>query len=437
MVMDQPRSPLPIIALACPPQQHVWRLPGSKSMTNRALIIAALADGRSRLIGPLLSDDTRHMAEALTDLGIVVNRDDPDCWLVEGGIRHLRPPGRPIAVGNSGTTVRFLAALAALVDGPVDLVGDEHMARRPIADLVDALTQLGISVDCPSGCPPLRVTGCGRLPGGTVHIDATRSSQYISALLLVAGAAEAPLHIHTSGRQVSRPYITMTAAMITAAGGQADCDGQGCHALPAPYRAGPMAIEPDASAASYAWAAAVATGGSVRVPGFAADQGRPASLQGDLAFLDILERIGAVITVDDGGICVSGDGPRRGVEVDMHDISDTVMTLAALAPLLEGPTTIRNVANIRLKETDRLAALVTELRRLGQEVDHGDDWIRIDPRPLTPALVECYSDHRMAMAFAILGLARPGVTIADPACTAKTYPGFWNDLDSLSKAAHS
>ena len=404
-------------------------------MTNRALVIAALADGRSRLINALHSDDTDRMAAGLAALGIAVDRRDPDCWLVDGGRQHLRPPAAAIAVGNSGTTVRFLAALAALVDGPVPLVGDEHMARRPIGDLVEALTQLGIGVDCPDGCPPLRVDGSGRLPGGTVRIDATRSSQYLSALLLVAGAAEGPLHIHPSGRQVSRPYIAMTRAMVNAAGGRVEVTEDGYRATPAPYQAGPMPIEPDASAASYAWAAAVATGGRVQVPGFAVTQGRPASLQGDIAFLDILREAGAAVAVDAEGIAVSGRGQGHGVSVDMHDISDTVMTLAALAPLLDGPTIIRNVANIRLKETDRLTALVTELRRLGQQVDHGDDWIRIDPRPVTPAVVQCYSDHRMAMAFAILGLARPGVTIADPACTAKTYPGFWDDLAALSRAA--
>jgi len=229
------------------------------------------------------------------------------------------------------------------------------------------------------------------------------------------------------GDLVSRPYLRMTVTMILDFGGHAELDEHDAlRVTPGLGGRERYLIEPDASTASYPLALAAASGGELRVP----DLDREA-LQGDVAFLDILEAMGAEVRTTDGSLHVRGPQQLRGVDVDMHHISDTVMTLAAIAPLADGPTTIRNVANIRVKETDRLSALVTELRRLGQEVTAGDDWLRIDPRPLQPATVECYADHRIAMSFAVLGLCRDGVTIADPGCVAKTYPGFWDNLAAL------
>jgi 3-phosphoshikimate 1-carboxyvinyltransferase len=429
-------SPLAIEPLGRAPR-FSWRVPGSKSITNRALVLAALADGESRLTGVLDSDDTRHMAAGLRALGVDVRAveagGDGDTLLVTGGRARLRAPSAPIFVGNSGTTVRFLAALASLVPGEVELAGDAHMARRPIGDLVDGLRQLGVTVDCPTGCPPLRVRG-GRLAGGDARMRGDRSSQYFSALLMAGAFAEAPVELQVEGALVSRPYVDVTRRMIADFGGAVGVAANGnafaIGRLPAGYQARAYAVEPDASAASYPFALAVATGGVITVPGLG-----PGTLQGDYRFVDLLAAAGARVTRDAHATTVDGTaGVRRGLDVDMHDISDTVMTLAALAPLLDGPTTIRNVANIRLKETDRLAATVAELRRLGQEVSHGDDWLRIEPRPVVPALVRCYADHRMAMSFAVLGLARPGVVIEDPACVAKTYPRFWADLDACRAA---
>lgn len=407
--------------LAAPPRGE-WRVPGSKSITNRALLLAALADGESRLEGVLQSDDTRHMREGLEALGIAIVDEDATTWIVQGGRARLRAPVGDIFVGNSGTTVRFLAALAALVPGPVTLVGDAHMATRPIADLVDALRRLGVRVDCETGCPPLTVHG-GALPGGLVTMRGDRSSQYLSAMLMAGSLADAPIEIAIEGSLVSRPYVGITERMVTDFGGAiASADNRFIVSPVSGYRPRAYRIEPDASAASYPLALAAASGGDILVPGIGPD-----ALQGDVAFADVLARAGARVSRGPDGIRVEGRG-LRGIDEDMHHISDTVMTLAAIAPLADGPTTIRNVANIRIKETDRLAATVAELRRLGQQVIHGDDWLRIEPRPIVPALVRTYSDHRMAMSFAVLGVLRDGVTIEDPSCVAKTYPGFWDDL---------
>jgi 3-phosphoshikimate 1-carboxyvinyltransferase len=417
-----PPGPLRIPKLTRPPEL-TWRVPGSKSITNRALVLAALAEGESTLEGVLHSDDTRHMRSALSALGIAIEDLGPTTLLVHGGRSRLRAPKAPLFVGNSGTTVRFLAALACLVPGPVALVGDEAMARRPIQDLVDGLRQLGVQIDCDSGCPPLTIYG-GRLPGGALSMRGDRSSQYFSALLMAAVLADGPVTVDISGNLVSRPYIDITRRMIEDFGGAVDVTALGYRVLPrSTYRARAYTIEPDASSASYPFALAAVTGGTITVPGLGVS-----ALQGDYGFLDVLASVGARVDKRDDSSTVTGTGNLDGIAVDMHDISDTVMTLAAIAPVLRGETGISNVANIRIKETDRLLATVQELERLGQAVKHGDDWLSIEPRPLTPATVHCYADHRMAMSFAILGAATGGVSIEDPACVAKTYPGFWADL---------
>lgn len=417
-----PSGPIEIPKLVAPPTM-TWRVPGSKSITNRALVLAALAAGTSTLTGVLESDDTRHMRAALEALGIQIHARDQTTLVVTGGRTRLRAPAAPLFIGNSGTTVRFLAALATIVPGDVALVGDEAMAKRPIADLVDGLRQIGVRIDCPTGCPPLTVHG-SRLPGGTTRMRGDRSSQYFSALLLAGAAADAPLTIVVEGRLVSRPYVDITRRMIADFGGRVDAGETSFTVHPAgAYRARAYAIEPDASSASYPFAIAATTGGSITVP----DLGR-AALQGDYGFTDVLRQVGAVVEAGPDGTRVEGRGALAGVDVDMHDISDTVMTLAAIAPLASAPIRIRNIANIRIKETDRLAALANELGKLGQAVTTGDDVITIEPRPIRPALVHCYADHRIAMSFTVLGMAAGGVRIEDPGCVAKTYPGFWDDV---------
>jgi 3-phosphoshikimate 1-carboxyvinyltransferase len=417
-----PQGPLAIPKLPRAPEL-VWHVPGSKSITNRALVLAALAEGESVLEGVLHSDDTRHMRSGLSALGVPIEDAGPTTLVVHGGRARLRAPKEPLFVGNSGTTVRFLAALACLVPGPVTLVGDEAMARRPIQDLVDGLRQLGVQIECETGCPPLTIHG-GRLAGGQVSMRGDRSSQYFSALLMAAGVAEAAVSIDIAGTLVSRPYVDITRRMVADFGGAAEATERGFRIVPrSSYVARSYRIEPDASSASYPFALAAVSGGKITVPGLGVH-----ALQGDYAFLDVLARLGAKVEKGEASSTVSGSGTLSGVSVDMHDISDTVMTLAAMAPVLRGATRIFNVANIRIKETDRLLATVAELTRLGQRVTHGEDWLEVEPSALTPATVHCYADHRMAMSFAVLGAVAGGVRIEDPACVAKTYPGFWDDL---------
>jgi 3-phosphoshikimate 1-carboxyvinyltransferase len=417
-----PPGPLAIPKLPRPPEL-TWHVPGSKSITNRALVLAALADGESVLEGVLHSDDTRHMREALSALGIPIEERGPTTLVVQGGRARLRAPKEPLFVGNSGTTVRFLSALSCLVPGAVTLVGDEAMARRPIQDLVDGLRQLGVHIECDTGGPPLTIHG-GRLAGGVISMRGDRSSQYFSALLMAAVLAEAAVTVDVAGTLVSRPYVDITRRMMGDFGGAVETTERGFRVLPrASYVARAYQIEPDASSASYPFALAAVTGGTITVPGLGLR-----ALQGDYAFLDVLASLGARVEKGETSSTVHGTGTLSAVSVDMHDISDTVMTLAAIAPLLQGETRIFNVANIRIKETDRLLATVSELERLGQGVSHGEDWLKIEPRPITPATVHCYADHRMAMSFAVLGAVNGALGIEDPACVAKTYPGFWEDL---------
>ncbi|HLV64495.1 MAG TPA: 3-phosphoshikimate 1-carboxyvinyltransferase [Polyangiaceae bacterium] len=423
-----PRGPLVIPVLPAPPHV-VWPVPGSKSITNRALVLAALADGQTRLEGVLHSDDTLHMRRALEALGVSVRDEGPTTWVVEGGRARLRAPKQPLFVGNSGTTVRFLTALACLVPGEVELVGDAAMARRPIQDLVDGLRGLGADIECATGCPPLRVRG-GRLPGGVARMRGDRSSQYFSALIMAAGLADGDVELAIEGSLVSRPYVEITRRMVRDFGGDVAVTPGGFHVRAVgAYNGREYRIEPDASSASYAFALAAATGGTVEVPGLGAD-----ALQGDTAFVDVLARLGAEVEKGATSTRVRGTGRLTGIEVDMHDISDTVMTLAAIAPLATGTTRIVNVANIRIKETDRLAATVAELERLGQAVEHGADWLAVTPRAVNPATVRSYGDHRMAMSFAVLGAARAGISIEEPAVVAKTYPAFWQDFGRIYQA---
>ena len=421
-------QPALAIARLAPGRRATWAVPGSKSITNRAYVLAALAEGTTVLENVLESDDTRHMRACLSAMGVVIRDGAPGQVIIDGGRSRLRAPAEPLFVGNSGTTVRFLAGLAAIIPGATTFVGDQHMAKRPIADLVEGLRQLGIPVDCATGCPPLTVHG-GTYRGGELRLPGNRSSQYTTALLLMAGLGERDLAITIEGTLVSRPYVDMTRRMVKDFGGLIEETPTGFIARrTGAYRSRSYRIEPDASSASYPFALAAAGGHTITVPGLTGE-----SLQGDYAFVDVLRAAGATVEKTPHHTVVTGRGQLAGLDVDMHHISDTVMTLAAIAPLCAGPTTIRNIANIRIKETDRLLATVTELRRLGQQVEHGEDWLTITPAPLVPAAIECYADHRMAMSFAVLGAIAGRVTITDPACTAKTYPGFWTDLAGFGR----
>ncbi len=405
------------------------RPPGSKSITNRALVCAALADGESVLTGALDSEDTRVMIAALGHLGIAgtVESHKHTVHIRGCGGRFGAPETLDLYVANSGTTVRFLAAMVTLGNGVFRLDGADRMRERPIDDLLDALRQLGADVtsERDTGCPPVLVRASG-LPGGKARVRGDISSQFLSGLLLAAPYAREPVELAIDGPLVSQPYVRMTLDVMAAFGVDAAPGDLRCFRVPtAKYEARTYAIEPDASAASYFFAAAAIAGGEVTVEGLSRD-----SLQGDVAFVDVLEKMGCDVRFSNDSITVAG-GRLRGVDVDMNAISDTVQTLAAVAVFAEGPTTVRGVGHIRHKETDRIGALATELRKLGATVEELQGGLRITPAPLHAASIDTYDDHRMAMSLALVGLKTPGVVINDPGCVGKTYPHFFEDLASL------
>jgi 3-phosphoshikimate 1-carboxyvinyltransferase len=414
------------------------RVPGSKSITNRALVLAALCS-RTRpalLSGCLQSEDTEVMIAALSQLGYEVHADwnasVPSVSIFRGEHPPVAVPSADLFVANSGTTMRFLTAFVALGEGRYRLDGIPRMRERPIHDLLQALQQLDVDAvsERGNGCPPVVVNARG-LPGGRVRIKGDVSSQFLSALLMVAPFARGDIFLEVEGPLVSQPYVDMTVRMMhewylrveqPIPGRQFRIPG---HQGPTKVRMTDVAIEPDASAASYFFAAAALTGGRVTIPGLTLH-----SLQGDVHFVDVLARMGCTVETTSDSLTVTG-GPLRGIDVGMSDISDTVMTLAVVACFADGPTTIRNVAHIRHKETDRLTALATELRRLGAGVEEFADGLTILPRPLHGAEVQTWNDHRMAMSLALAGLRVPGVVVCDPGCVTKTYPGYFYDLECL------
>ncbi len=413
------------------PMDGAIRPPGSKSITNRALVCAALADGASTLTGVLDSEDTRVMLAAIAQLGLEVSADWPG-----RSVRVVGCAGRPplaeadLYVANSGTTVRFLTAMVSLGEGTFRLDGTARMRQRPIQPLLDALGQLGARAVCElgTGCPPV-VVHAGGLSGAAASISGEISSQYLSGLLMAAPGARGPIELVVAGELVSKPYVEMTLAVMGSFGVTVERAGAERFLVPAPrsYKARQYAIEPDASAASYFFAAAAIAGGRVTVEGLSR-----ASLQGDVTFCDCLAAMGCQVEYGADRITVTGR-PLHGIDVDMNAISDTVQTLSAVALFAEGVTLIRNVGHIRHKETDRLSALATELRKLGAEVEEGADWLRIEPGRAHGATLDTYDDHRMAMSLALVGLRVAGVVIDNPDCTAKTYPGFFEDLARLSR----
>ena len=411
------------------PVEGTVRPPGSKSITNRALIVAALAEGTTHLTGVLDSQDTQVMIESLNRLGISVKHDSESCSIVvEGCAGQIPQPSASLWLENSGTSIRFLTALCAAGHGEYVLDGNARMRERPIQDLVEALTRLGVDVVCENGtgCPPVRVKAHG-LQGGETSISGSVSSQYLSALLMVAPAAQDPITITILDEMVSKPYLDITLGVMAQFGVTIDrLEETVWRIQPQTYqRSVAYDIEPDASAASYFFAAAAITGGAVTVEGLNQD-----ALQGDINFIRVLEEMGCEIKRGRDNITVQGND-LKGVDVDMNDISDTAQTLAAVALFAEGPTCIRNVGHIRHKETDRLAAIATELKRMGIQVEETEDSITIYPGEIQPATIETYDDHRMAMSFALVGLKVPGIVIADPDCTVKTYPHFFDDLERL------
>jgi 3-phosphoshikimate 1-carboxyvinyltransferase len=411
------------------------RPPGSKSITNRALVCASLADGISTLTGTLDSEDTRVMIEALRQLGFEIeSREAGRTLVVPGAGGQIPALEADLFCANSGTTMRFLTALASLGHGSFRLDGVERMRQRPIGDLLDALKQLGAlaTSENENDCPPIVVHANG-LPGGVATIRGDISSQFLSGVLMAAPYADTEIALEIAGTLVSVPYVKMTQRVMESFGAEVAASpdfGNLRVSNSRQYTARDYAIEPDASAASYFFAAAAVTDGIVQVEGLCAD-----SLQGDLAFVACLEQMGAIVEGGQDSITLEGRA-LKGIDVDMNSISDTVPTLAVVALFANGSTNIRNIAHIRHKETDRIAAVATELRKLGAQVIERADGLTIEPPALLrPATIATYNDHRMAMSFAIAGLRSPGVKIANPRCVDKTYPAFFEDLAKLTSNA--
>jgi 3-phosphoshikimate 1-carboxyvinyltransferase len=423
---------LEIQPLTRPPNTTV-RVPGSKSITNRALVLAALsAPGKGcELTGVLQSEDTEVMVQCLKDLGFTITADwDKSTILVVQDTFNSPIPATEanLYVANSGTTMRFLTAMVSLGHGRYRLDGVTRMRERPIEDLLIALRQLGVDATSENGdgYPPVIINTNG-LRGGTITIKGDISSQFLSGLLMAAPLAQQDTTITVDETLVSRPYVIMTLDMMKAFGAVVESDLIRKFHVHSEmwYSGGKYAIEPDATAASYFLAAAAITRGSIQVSGLTLT-----SLQGDVGIAEVFSRMGCRVLDPDKCIGIQWR-PLWSVSVDMNEISDTVMTLAAVACFASGPTTIRNVAHIRHKETDRLAALATELRRVGAGVEEFADGLTIIPQPLHGAEIETYNDHRMAMSMALIGLKVPGIIIKNPGCVAKTYPGFFDDLEKL------
>ncbi len=369
------------------------------------------------------------MARSLGGLGFDVASDEAgERFEVTGGAGTVPASTARVFVGNSGTTARFLAPLMALGHGTYELEGDEAMARRPIAPLLDALAGLGVKATSirGNGCPPIRVEAAG-LEGGSVRMAGGISSQYFSALLMVAPCTRRGLSIEVEGDLVSKPYIAVTAQAMEAFGVPLKVDGFARFDVrPGAYRATSYGVEPDASAASYFFAAAAVTGGRVVVPGLGTR-----SLQGDLGFVRLLERMGCRVRQTEAETEVIGPTKLTGIEADMSNVSDTAQTLAAIAPFADRPTRVTGVGFIRRKETDRVAAVVAELHRLGIAAEEESDGFVVHPGVPRPADVETYDDHRMAMSFSIAGLVAPGIRIKNPACVSKTFPRFFEVLATI------
>ncbi|UTW13600.1 3-phosphoshikimate 1-carboxyvinyltransferase [Marinobacterium rhizophilum] len=402
------------------------QIPGSKSLSNRILLLAALAEGSTHITNLLDSDDVRHMLTALQQLGVNYQlSDDRLSCTVQGIGGSFASTGAELFLGNAGTAMRPLTAALCLGQGEFQLTGEPRMYERPILDLVDALRALGADISYlkDEGYPPLKIRANG-LQGGTVKIRGNISSQFLTALLMVAPLAQDDLVIEMDGELVSKPYIDITLHAMRSFGVEVENDnyqrfhikGQQCYRAP-----GEIMVEGDASSASYFLAAAAIAGGTIRVHGVGSD-----SVQGDRLFADVLEQMGARVTWGPTWIEVTR-GTLKGVDLDMNHIPDAAMTIGTAALFAEGPTAIRNIYNWRVKETDRLSAMATELRKVGATVVEGEDFIEITPpAKLTTAAIDTYDDHRMAMCFSLVALSDTPVTINDPGCTAKTFPQYFS-----------
>jgi 3-phosphoshikimate 1-carboxyvinyltransferase len=407
-------------------------VPGSKSITQRALIAASLADGESALLGPLESEDTRYTAGALEQMGVAVVKEN-EKWIVKGNGGRVVTPDTEIFLGNNGTATRFLTSVAALGSGTFQITGDERMAQRPILPLMQALRGWGVDIASikDNGCPPLLIKANG-LSGGRTILPEGKSSQYLSSLLLVGPYARQEAELEVEGEILSLPYVIMTLAVMEDFGIRVEAnEALNNYRIPQGiYSAKEYAIEGDASNASYFYAAAAVTGGEVTVPNVPVP-----SLQGDAVFVALLARMGCQVNKTGDGLTVSGPEELKGITIDMGDMPDVVPTLAVVASQAKGRTTIKNIAHLRIKECDRLHVMAVELAKMGAKVQELDDTLIIEGKdpdsPMHGAEINTYNDHRIAMSFAVAGLVVPGVKVLGEDCVAKSFPDFWERFQLL------
>lgn len=412
----------------------VVSVPGSKSLTQRALIAAALAEGSSTLLGPLASEDTAYTIGALRAMGVDIEDQAPDAWTIHGSGGRIIQPEQPIYLGNNGTATRFLTSVAALGKGIFHITGSDRMSERPILPLMQALQGWNVDIqsDADNGCPPLTLHSNG-IGGGRTILPEGKSSQYLSSLLLVAPYAAEPAELEVLGEVLSQPYVEMTLAVMADFGIRVEA-APTLNAFRIPqgkYNGCSYMIEGDASSASYFWAAAAIIGGRVTVSNVPVP-----SLQGDANLVPLLARMGCEVSQKNGGVTVEGPQSLEAIEVDMGDMPDVAPTLAVVAAFAEGTTTINNIAHLRIKECDRISAVVNELRKLGVEVEEEPSRMRIHGRKESStyhgATLETYDDHRMAMCFAVAGLRIPGVKITGESCVSKSFPDFWERFGQLN-----
>lgn len=438
MSVNPLQSPFMKITPIPHPLNATVRVPGSKSLTNRALLIASLANGTTKLTNALFSDDSKYFAQALQTLGFDVKLNEAKHEMTVVGLGGKIPASKAeLFIGNAGTAARFLSAFLTLGNGEYILDGEPRMRERPIGDLVDSLAQLGVDIQPITNnelqitiCPPIKINA-NRLQGGKTKIAGDISSQFLSALLMVAPYAQSKIEIELTTELNSKPYVDMTIAVMKDFGIEIQREDYSRFTIHSSNYA-PITnyqIESDASAASYFFAAPAICGGTVTVENISRK-----SLQGDIKFLDVLTQMGCTVTETDNCILITRMTEHRGIDIDMRDIPDTAQTLAAIAPFANSPTRIRGIASARVKETDRVSATCTELKRLGVQVEEYEDGMMIYPcKNFQPANIQTYNDHRMAMAFSLIGLRFAGVTIENPTCVSKTFPNYFEVLDELSK----
>lgn len=412
-------------------------IPGSKSLSNRILLLAALSQGTTTIHNLLRSDDINHMLNALKSLGVRYQLNDDGTQCEVEGLNGLLAQGQltTLFLGNAGTAMRPLAAALCIGQGEFTLTGEERMSERPIGDLIEAMKPLGAQVEYlgEQGFPPLKITAA-TLTAQNVSIDGSISSQFLTAILMSAPLLEQPMTINVIGELVSKPYIDITLDVMKKFGVNVTNNHYQSFSFDGTQRyqsPGEIHVEGDASSASYFLAAGAIGGGPVKVHGTG-----KASVQGDSKFAEVLELMGAEVTWADNWIEVNHTGPLKAVDLDLNHIPDAAMTIATTALFAEGTTAIRNIYNWRVKETDRIAAMATELRKLGAIVEEGHDYITITPpKQVTPANIDTYNDHRVAMCFSLASFAVDGIVINDPDCTAKTFPDYFDRFNAIAKIA--